>query len=143
MAGHLIAGSGYITQHFRITEFACGSYIYMDPDFITFVQCLERFRVWYNRPININSGYRTYAKNKQVGGDIDSLHLFARAVDFNFPKEWNTYTPARKKQFVTNIKNKWFAICKDAGAFGQITYHKSGWIHLAMSLNREYYGEKD
>ena len=133
---------GQLTEHFKITEFACNGILYIDPDACNFIfNVLEPFRKWYNRPININSGFRTPEKNRQVGGDINSLHLWSRAIDFNLPADWSIFTSSRKSLFLMNIKNKWFQLCKKAGGFGQMTVH-DGWIHLAMSLNREYYDDR-
>lgn len=135
--------TGQITEHFNINEFACGDIIYFDADAIRFItRVCEPFRVWYNRPININSGYRTPKKNREVGGDVNSLHLWTRAIDFNLPAdEWPKMSRARQALFLANVRNKWFLLCRAAGGFGQMTIH-NGWLHLGMSLNREYYDDR-
>ena len=133
---------GQLTEHFKITELACNGTIYIDPAACNFVfNVLEPFRQWYNRPININSGYRTPEKNRSVGGDPNSLHMWSRALDFNLPPDFIHYSSSRQTLFLLNVKNKWFQLCRKAGGFGQMTVH-NGWIHLAMSLNREYYSDR-
>lgn len=131
-----------ITQNFRLSEFACGQHYYCSPEFICFVvDVLQPFRSWYNRPININSGYRTAAHNRAVGGDTNSLHLTAMAIDFNLPAEYRSFGYDRRREFIANIKVKWFDLCRKSGAYGQMTVH-NGWLHLGMSRNREYYSDR-
>ena len=47
-----------------------------------FNELLQIFRDRYGRPIDPTSGYRQAAYNKKVGGDTNSLHLKACAMDF-------------------------------------------------------------
>lgn len=42
---------------------------------------LQRFRDTVNKPIRINSGYRSPEHNAKVGGAVNSQHLFGRAAD--------------------------------------------------------------
>lgn len=134
--------SDRLTANFRLSEFACGDQAYLSPDFINFVfNVVEPFRQWYNRPINVNSGYRTISYNRLVGGDVDSLHLRAMAIDFNFPPEYAKMTSLRKTEFLRNIRNKWFTLCQKAGGHGQMTVH-DGWVHLGMSFSRAYYSDR-
>lgn len=42
---------------------------------------LEDFRVFYGKPIRINSGYRSAKVNKLVGGSATSAHSLGYAVD--------------------------------------------------------------
>ena len=131
-----------LTNHFRLGEFACGDKAYISPDFINFVfNVVEPFRVWYSRPVNINSGYRTDAHNRYVGGDSDSLHLVGLAIDFDWPKEFSRYSAGRKSQFLINVRNKWFALWNKAGGHGQMTVH-DGWVHLGISKSRPYYSDR-
>lgn len=127
-----------LTADFRLSEFSCANIAYLSPDFITFVrEVVQPFRTWYNRPIKINSGYRTLVHNKKVGGDSNSLHLTAMAIDFNIPP----VAGQRAVEFFGNVKSKWFELCKAAGGYGQMTVH-DGWLHLGMSFNKEYYDDR-
>ncbi|MBE6033890.1 MAG: hypothetical protein E7222_04235 [Clostridiales bacterium] len=131
-----------LTEHFRLSEFACGNEMIITPNFIEFVvQVLEPFRKWYNRPININSGYRTRQKNTAVGGVSNSLHLTAMAVDFSFPAEFRSMTTARNQQYLNNINQKWYSLCTASGGYGQICWYDT-YIHLGMSYNRQYFEDK-
>lgn len=126
-----------LTEHFRLSEFDCKGQMLITPQFITMVHdVLEPFRVWYNRPININSGYRTAEHNKKVGGVSNSLHLKGLAVDFNLPAEYHSYPNARKKEYLNNVTNKWNQLCNNAGGFGQICWY-DGFLHLGMSYNKQ------
>ena len=47
----------------------------------TLLNMLDTTRELYNRPIVINSGYRTLRHNSKVGGTSESSHLKGLAVD--------------------------------------------------------------
>jgi len=133
-----------ITANFKFSEFACDEKLFSSATFIRFVfLVLQPFREWYKRPININGygGYRDVAINAQVGGDYNSLHLVAQAIDFNLPVAFSGYSSSRKSEFLANVKEKWFSLCRSAGGFGQMTVH-DGWVHMGFSLHREYYDDR-
>lgn len=137
-----IHGSGRITDHFKLSEFVHnGSEIYIDDRFFVFVELLERFRLWYNRPINITSGYRPAAYNAAVGGSSNSSHLFTGAVDFPLPPEYYGFTRVRKEQFLNNVKTKWSALCQTAGVYPQVNFYDT-YLHLGISMQRASYIDK-
>lgn len=137
-----VTGTGQLTQHFTLAEFCHkNSEIYIDYRFIVFVQLLEDFRKWYNRPMNINSGYRPPTYNRQVGGSSNSSHLFTGAVDFNLPAEYHRMTRARKDQFLQNVKNKWCALCQNAGVYPQVNFYDT-YLHLGISTQRASFIDK-
>ncbi len=45
------------------------------------IHVLIPLREWYGKPITVNSGFRTVAHNKAVGGAKNSHHLKGEAVD--------------------------------------------------------------
>jgi len=47
------------------------------------VDVLQKIRDHFGKPVNINSGYRTPGKNKQVGGAAYSQHLYGTAADIS------------------------------------------------------------
>ena len=71
-------------KYFKIEEFDSpdlpGSGEFMDP---TLLKMLDHMRMLYGKPIHINSGYRTVAHNKEVGGVSSSSHLLGLAVDIS------------------------------------------------------------
>lgn len=74
-------GQKYLSKNFKVKEFACsdGS----DPIFIApeLVEVLQKIRDHFKTPVDINSAYRTPAKNKAVGGATYSQHLYGAAAD--------------------------------------------------------------
>ena len=76
-------GNTVLTKNFKVREFACSDgtdviFISMD-----LVEVLQKIRDHFGKPVNINSAYRTPAKNKQVGGASYSQHLYGLAADIS------------------------------------------------------------
>lgn len=128
---------GQLTNHFNISEFCHNCELYIDERFFDFVNCLEDFRVWYNRPVNISSGYRPAAFNKAVGGSSNSSHLFSLAVDFLYPAEYFKFDVKRKEEFLTNVRLKWARLCVKYGYTAQTNFYDNR-FHLGFSLNGKY-----
>ena len=74
-------GNDKLSENFKVKEFA--STDGADPIFISpqLIMVLQRIRSHFNKPITINSGYRTYARNKAVNGAKFSQHLYGTAAD--------------------------------------------------------------
>lgn len=74
-------GNKKLSANFRVKEFACtdGS----DPIFIDteLVNILQKIRNHFGKSITITSAYRTPTKNKAVGGETYSQHLYGKAAD--------------------------------------------------------------
>lgn len=74
-------GNTKLSANFRVREFACtdGS----DPIFIDseLVNVLQKIRGHFGKAVTITSAYRTPGKNKAVGGQVYSQHLYGRAAD--------------------------------------------------------------
>lgn len=72
-----------VSKNFKLREFQCkdGNYeVRLDSQLLEKLQAL-RDRI--DRPIIINSGYRTKSYNKLVGGSPNSQHLLGRAADIS------------------------------------------------------------
>lgn len=88
-------GDKVLSSHFKVREFACSDGT--DPVFISpeLVTILEKIRTHFGKPVIINSGYRTVAKNKSVGGATHSQHLYGMAADIHIsgvtPKQIAAY----------------------------------------------------
>ena len=74
-----------LTKNFSLSEFACKygttvPYQYM-PNVQELANNLQVLRDYLQRPIYINSAYRSPEHNANVGGSPRSQHLYARAAD--------------------------------------------------------------
>lgn len=74
-----------LTPHFKFDEFRCkngeGAPLHLWNNLRLLAGNLEALRGSLEKPILINSGYRTEEYNRQVGGAKNSQHLKANAVD--------------------------------------------------------------
>lgn len=128
-----------LSKYFTLKEFAHyedGYVIDVADDFFKFVNALQLFRKWYNRPIIITSGYRPPLYNKAVGGSVNSSHLKALAIDFKLPQTFNQMDKLEQERFLNNVKSEWTDICKCYGKGAQCNYYDT-YIHIGFSLNSE------
>ena len=74
-------GSTYLSENFKVKEFACndGSDTVLISDDL--VDLLQKIRDHFGVAVVINSGYRTSAYNKKVGGVSNSQHVKGTAAD--------------------------------------------------------------
>ncbi|MCT4508263.1 MAG: D-Ala-D-Ala carboxypeptidase family metallohydrolase [Tepidibacter sp.] len=127
---------GQITKNFKIQEMVCrdGSLL-INVDVIRQLKMLQEFRDWYNRPMHINSGYRSPSYNKKIGGAKHSQHMLGTATDIALPKDYHTYSTDRKRQFIDNCKNKWFEICDKYNVDGGFGEYKT-FIHMDSRVGK-------
>lgn len=121
IGGSMKLTNSNITPNFTYREIACNdtdNSLILNDDIIAHTNRLQEFRTWYNRPMTVNSWYRTPAWNTQCGGASTSRHLTATATDIALPSEFYTYTDTRKEEFISNCRNKWHELCGGAGGFG-------------------------
>ncbi len=74
-------GDIQLSPHFKLSEFACKDgtpIVLVDP---ALVKVLENIRKHFNKPVRINSGYRTASHNRKVGGSSNSQHVKGTAAD--------------------------------------------------------------
>lgn len=74
-------GSINVAPNFKVREFACKDgtdKVLIDYELLCLLQLIRNVK---NRPISVNSGYRTSSWNKKVGGASNSFHLYGRAFD--------------------------------------------------------------
>lgn len=86
-----------LTKHFLLYDFVCkccGGFQYSSI-FLKHLELLEQMRIKLGFPLYINSGFRCYLHNKQVGGTDQSWHLIRLgAKDIN-------------RKFATDISPIW------------------------------------
>tara|TARA_R110000787_G_scaffold161453_2_gene274821 strand:+ start:252 stop:623 length:372 start_codon:yes stop_codon:yes gene_type:complete len=74
-----------MTENFNIMEFASKDGADFPQDVIVnlyeLAKNLEVIRAYYEKPIKVNSGYRSPNHNKSVKGSVKSQHLLGKAGD--------------------------------------------------------------
>lgn len=74
-------GNKYVSKNFKVKEFACTDGtdpIFIDSELVT---VLQKIRSHFGKSVKITSAYRTPTKNKSVGGQAYSQHLYGKAAD--------------------------------------------------------------
>ena len=74
-------GNVQLSANFKVKEFACkdgSDVIFISPEL---VEILQKIRNHFKVAVTINSGYRTPAYNKKIGGATYSQHTYGTAVD--------------------------------------------------------------
>lgn len=76
-----ISSNEKVGKYFKVKEFACrdGSQVVFIDDYL--VEILDILRNKIEKPVIINSGYRTPEQNKRVGGARYSYHMRGMAAD--------------------------------------------------------------
>ena len=123
-----IKWNGNLTKHFTADEYVIGNSpkatLTIDMRAMAFARLLEKFRVWLDRPMIINSWKRSEALNREVGGIASSNHLKGTAAD------WHTNIPITEALFIKWAK-KWKKICKASGLVGEAGFYPWG-IHFGI-----------
>lgn len=91
------------------------------PRLVNLAKELEKVRALFSKPIHVNSGFRSAAVNKAVGGSQTSAHSIGYAVDFTVPG--------------VSVTDVCKAIIKSGIKFDQLIDEKRngpGWIHLSI-----------
>lgn len=94
---------------------------------------LQDFRNSWNVPILINSGLRSAALNKKVGGVENSKHLIGKAVDFTF----NGYSTFKKPikgfgtPYAVSCQINQLEQAKESGKLTELIFHDN-YIHIAL-----------
>lgn len=90
-------GEVKLAPNFKVKEFACkdnADVVFVAPEL---VDVLQNIRDHFDKPVNIDSGFRTdsYNKRKDVGGATYSQHLYGTAADIRItgvaPKDVAAY----------------------------------------------------
>lgn len=76
-------GNVQLSANFKAKEFSCkdgSDVIFISPEL---ADILQKIRDYFESPVTINSGYRTFAYNKKIGGATYSQHCYGTAADIN------------------------------------------------------------
>ncbi len=87
-------------------------------------QILDPLRTAYAQPIYINSGYRSPALNKAVGGAKNSHHILGMAADIT---AGNKASNRRLYQLILDLNLPFTQL---------INEHDFTWIHVSLDPNR-------
>ena len=87
------------------------------------VTVLQPIRGYYNRPVKVSSGYRSFAVNSVIGGSRNSDHCWGRAADFEIPGVPNYDVADYVRR---NFKFKQLIL-----EFYTPGVPDSGWVHVA------------
>lgn len=119
-----------ISPHFKLKEMACKD----GSDKVLYstelMEKLEELRAYGGFTVSINSGYRTPAYNKKIGGASRSQHTLGTAADI----------VVRKNGAVVNTK-KLCCLCQTLG-FKGIGYISANAIHVDMRSSGTYRGDE-
>lgn len=118
-------------QHFTGKEICNGWDI---PDGLLYnilptIRVLNVIREWYNKPIYINSTYRSPNYNKAVGGKPKSLHLDFNAIDFTVRNKKDLKRIFNEIIRLDSTINAFNFLPKPKGNFGT-EYYDGRFIHL-------------
>lgn len=95
-----------ITKNFKLSEFDCKDGSVM-PDTVIFrvvklANQLQVLRDYLNKPISINSGYRSKSYNAIIGGVTNSQHILGNASDITV----KGLKPLQVKEAIEHLINK-------------------------------------
>lgn len=92
-------GNKRLSQNFLLSEFRCkdGSDVILVS--AKLVLLLQKIRDWAASPVTINSAYRTFSYNKQIGGATSSQHCLGTAADIVVKGK----TPSQVAAFVETL----------------------------------------
>lgn len=75
-------GDTQLSKNFKVKEFRSRTHPFVIVNY-ELCEILQQLRDYFNKPINVNSGYRTTSHNTSVGGSYNSAHLIGCAADIS------------------------------------------------------------
>lgn len=108
--------TGRLVKNFTLNEMACNGVLILNNEIVKFARMMQFLRDLIDKPINVNSWYRTAHHNVNVGGSTNSIHLDGRACDI-------------ASTDYDRIYNYWKFICVYNDCIGGINFHDT-FIHL-------------
>lgn len=114
--------NGRLVRNFTLNEMSCNGVLVLNPDIVLFAKMMQDLRDELNKPINVNSWYRTAHHNIIVGGSRNSIHLDGRACDIASTE-------------YDRICSYWKSICASYSRIGGINFYDN-FIHLDNFENK-------
>lgn len=118
-----------LTKNFTLEEFNCRDGTPVPKELLPNVRILANnlqiLRDYLGEPIHVNSGYRTPAYNKKVGGKPKSQHLQAKAADITVKSKSPRQLLAIVEKLIAQGKLK----------FGGVGLYP-GFLHLDIRKNK-------
>ena len=112
-----------LTTNFRLKEFHCKDGSAMPYDVYLNIKQLAKYlqhlRDINDKPIKINSGYRSPEYNKKVGGATNSYHMKGMAADFNIVG----ITPRQVREIIELQCELGKMPCGGLGAYNNFTHY--------------------
>lgn len=113
-----------VTPHFSWAEFDCSDGSKVPAEFESYVvELCENLEIIRreagDHPIHVNSGYRSPAYNKKVGGKLASYHLRAMASDIKHP----VLSPRRFADLIDDLIRKRKVKSGGVGRYATFTHY--------------------
>jgi uncharacterized protein YcbK (DUF882 family) len=116
-----------LTENFSLKEFACHDGSEMPNDVIQRLQILaiqlQKIRNFINMPININSGYRSPAHNKSIGGVSNSQHVLGNASDLSI----KNMTPEQLRDILEDLIDEGEILQGGIGIYNSFVHYDIGY----------------
>lgn len=120
-------GEKSVSTNFKVKEFKSRTcpVVFIDGELI---RVLQGLRAVLGCPVNVNSGYRTEAHNKAVGGSTNSAHLLGKAADISC----GTFPAKKVAQVAYRTYGKQIAIG---------LHEKENYVHIDVLYRGNFYKE--
>lgn len=118
---------GQITEYFNLYEFRSrdNNVMLVNAATLAHIRRMSELRKRVGRPMKIDSGFRTQAFNKIVGGAPDSNHLLGIACDVPLPADIKKLPIAQRNQYQDRLRDMWLTICQSDGIGGGFGYYNT------------------
>ena len=132
-----------LSANFRMVQFrSLDGYTIWNEETERFVRMVQEFRIWFNRPMNVSSWYRTPNQNRRAGGATNSMHLQGLAVDVPWFSEYKKAGVARRLEIERNMANRWRQICEANGIRGGTIIFYATFYHLDIRPRNNFTVER-
>lgn len=134
---------GQITEYFNLYEFRSrdNNVMLVNAATLAHIRRMSELRKRVGRPMKIDSGFRTQAFNKIVGGAPDSQHLLGIACDVPLPDDIKAQGVAARNRYEDRLKTLWLEICQADGIGGGFGYYNT-FTHFDSRVVRSVFDKR-